>query len=354
MTDTKIWIGRVDRSNPFGPEFDGSACPHPQPLSLGRGEQEGQSNPPPFSVLVPLTLNFETVKWPPSAEALLGPLSLALQTGGLHVKRRKLLAQAFQPRALDSYIPTIEAISDRYCQAWVVARELTWYPQLRRYTLDIACKLFVGLDRGSDSALGQLFEIWSQGLFSIPLNLPWTRFGKSMCSRRKLLAELERLIRDRQAAVDGEANTDALGLLLQARDDDGERLSIEELKDRVLLLLFAGHETLTSPLTSFCLAMTQYPEVQARARAEQVQLGDRPLSLDTLKQMTYLENVLKEVLRFIPPVGGGFREVLQSCDYGGYQFPKGWAVLYGINQTHRDRSVFADPDALVKQESDNG
>ena len=174
----------------------------------------------------------------------------------------------------------------------------------------------MGLDNAAETNLGHWFETWAEGLFTIPVNLPWTRFGKAYRCRELLLNELERLIRDRSAQPD--PGNDALGMLLQARDDEGNQLAIEELKDQVLLLLFAGHETLTSALASFCLLMAQNPAVMAQARAEQAAFQDQPLTLDTLKQMTYLEQVLKEVLRMIAPVGGGFRTVLKACEFEGY------------------------------------
>jgi cytochrome P450 len=284
------------------------------------------------------------VSWPGSVKALLGPLSLALQTGHGHVQRRKLLVQAFQPRALEGYLPTMEAICDRYLTRWAELGQFTWYPELRNLTFDIACKLLVGLDNAAETNLGHWFETWCEGLFSIPLNLPWTRFGKAYRCRKRLLEELERLIRDRSTQPD--PGTDALGLMLQARDDEGNQLAIEELKDQVLLLLFAGHETLTSALASFCLLMAQNPAVMEQARAEQEAFQDQPLTLDTLKQMTYLEQVLKEVLRMIAPVGGGFRTVLKACEFEGYTIPAGWTVLYQISLTHQDSNIFKSPETF--------
>lgn len=285
------------------------------------------------------------VSWPPSIRALLGPLSLALQTGGTHQNRRKLLAQAFMPRALSGYIDTIQAITDTYTQRWAAQGTLTWYPELRNYTLDVACKLLVGIDQGSQTQLGHYFETWCEGLFSIPVALPWTRFGKAKRCRQRLLGEIERLILPRQQASD--PGTDTLGLLLQARDENGEGLSLTELQDQILLLLFAGHETLTSAIASYCLLLAQNPDIWERLRAEQRAFeANIPLTLETLKQMTYLEQVLQEVLRLIPPVGGGFRTVLETCEIQGYQVPKGWNVLYGINQTHLNGQTYPDPEAF--------
>lgn len=73
---------------------------------------------------------------------------------------------------------------------------------------------------------------------------------------------------------------------------------------------------------------------------------NQPLSLDSFKQMPYLDAVIQEVLRLSPPVGGGFREVIADCDYGGFHIPKGWSSLYTINATHSDAAVFPNPEAF--------
>ncbi|MEG4075825.1 cytochrome P450 [Microcoleus sp. Pol14C2] len=283
------------------------------------------------------------VTWPPSTRALLGSLSLALQTGANHQNRRKLLYQAFQPRALAGYIGGIEDITQRYLEKWEKMETLTWYPELRNYTFDVAAKLLVGIDNGSETALGHNFETWGNGLFSIPLDVPWTQFGKAKKCRKLLLAELENIIRDRQQGT--ASGNDALSLLISARDDEGNSLSLDELKDQVLLLLFAGHETLTSAIASFCLLLAQHPDVMAKVRTEQQQFpATEPLTLEQLKQMTYLEQVLQEVLRLVPPVGGIFRTVINACEFGGYEIPKGWTVLSQINQTHQDSQLYPEPD----------
>lgn len=252
---------------------------------------------------------FFVVSWPYSTRVLLGPASLSLQIGGEHIKRRKLLAQAFQPRALAGYVSIMVAITRNYLQKWERMGTLTWYPELRKYTFDVACKLLVGTDASSDSRLGELFEKWCDGLFTIPMSLPWTKFGRALRCREELLVLIEEIVRQRQQQPTSEQ--DALGLLLQARDEEGNSLSLQEIKDQVLLLLFAGHETLTSAIASLCKLLAQHPEVLAVARAEQKQLAfERELTLEHLGAMSYLDQVLKEVLRFVPPVGGGFRQVL--------------------------------------------
>ncbi|PMB19199.1 cytochrome P450 [Fischerella thermalis CCMEE 5205] len=283
--------------------------------------------------------------WPYSTRILLGPASLSVQKGTEHQNRRKLLSQAFQPRALTSYASTMEQITHQYLDRWEKLATFAWYPELRNYTLDIACKLLVGVDCASQTQLGEWYKIWVNGLFTLPINLPWTNFGKALRCRKLLLAEIEKIVHQRQET--GNSYQDVLELLLQAEDEEGKRLSLNELKDQLLTLLFAGHETLTSALASLCLLLVQNPEVLATARSEQQQLGvDTPLTSENLKQMTYLDQVLKEVMRLIPPVGGGFREVIQSCEFNGFRIPQGWSVLYQVGKTHTDKSVYNHPEVF--------
>ncbi|MGB3636449.1 MAG: cytochrome P450 [Rivularia sp. (in: cyanobacteria)] len=281
-------------------------------------------------------------QWPQSTKILLGPGSLSIQMGLTHQKRRKVLSQAFQPRALAEYASTMEEILRSYFDKWEKMGTLTWYPEIRKYTFDVACKLLVGTDAASDSNFVELFEELVRGLFTIPLRLPWTNFSKALRSRKLLLKQIEEIVLQRQQQP--ASNKDALGILLEAKDDDGNTLSVEEIKDQILTLLFAGHETLTSSIASMCLLLSQHPEVLAKVRQEQQELGfSQPLTSENLKQMTYLDQVLKEVLRLIPPVGGGFRQVIEPCEFNGYSIPKGWSVLYNIPKTNQDISVYTEP-----------
>ncbi len=295
--------------------------------------------------------------WPKSTSTLLGPASLSVQTGSFHQKRRKLLSQAFQPRALVSYIPTMERITTKYLEKWQSLGCLTWYPELRDYTFDIASTLLVGTEEDYQTILGKLFETWCGGLFTIPIALPWTNFGKALKAREGILKEIENIVCQRQKQQN--PGDDALGILLQAQDEEGNSLSLTELKDQVLLLLFAGHETLTSAIASFCLLIAQHPQVFTRLCAEQEQFDhSQPLSIEELKQMVYLEQVLKEVLRLIPPVGGGFRKVIQDCEFKGYLIPKGWTLQYQINETHKDTSIYNqqevfDPERFAPERTED-
>lgn len=279
--------------------------------------------------------------WPKSTRILLGQLSLAVKDGNFHTSRRKLLAQAFQPRALSSYIPKMTEITQQYVEKWLQEKELTWYPELRDYTFDVACSLLISTENASQTKLASYFETWCKGLFTLPINLPWTNFGKALSCRQKMLQEIEIVIINRQKQPNHK--DDPLDILLEQKDEEGSSLTIEELKDQILLLLFAGHETLTSAISSFVLLIAQHPDILEKVKKEQEKLNiTEGITLEQLKEMSYLEQVLKEVLRLIPPVGGGFRKVIQEFEFGGYRIPKDWTVQYQIAQTHKETDIFPD------------
>jgi cytochrome P450 len=98
-------------------------------------------------------------------------------------------------------------------------------------------------------------------------------------------------------------------------------------------------------LTSFCRALAQHPAVMEKLRAEQDALSST-ITLESLRSMTYLDQVFKEVERMYAPVSGGFRGVIKSFEFNGYSVPKGWLILYHIPHTHYDETIFPNPQAF--------
>ena len=218
---------------------------------------------------------------------------------------------------------------------------------MKQLTFEIASVLLLGSEPGEmTTRLAQYFNELSAGLFTLPWRFRWSPYGRALHARDQLLDHIERVVRDRQQ----HPTQDALGLLVQSRDEEGGSLSLEEIKVQALLMLFAGHETTTSMLTSLMMSLAQHPTVWNHAQAEQdVLAAEAPLTLEQLRRMPYLDQVLKEVERLYPPVAGGFRGVIESFEFNGYQVPAGWQALYRINATHMDRRCYSeveqfDPD----------
>jgi cytochrome P450 len=278
--------------------------------------------------------------WPANFQELLGK-SLFLQDGEEHKRNRRLLMPAFHGRALNDYFITMVDTIHGYLVKWSKMRHLTLLPEMKQMTFEVASILLLGSNPGGQTALlSRKFSELTAGLFTLPIKLPFTSYTKALKARDFLLNHVEEQIREREQ----NPTQDALSLLIQTRDEEGNSLSREEIKVQALLMLFAGHETTTSMLTSLCMALAQHPAVLALAKAEQEKLKEQgDLTIEQLKQMPYLEQILQEVERKYPPVAGGFRGVVKSFTYNGYYVPKGWQVLYGIEKTHRDQRVYTNP-----------
>ncbi|PZO19633.1 MAG: cytochrome P450 [Leptolyngbya foveolarum] len=295
--------------------------------------------------------------WPGTFKELLGE-SLFLQEGAEHQRNRRLLMPAFHGRALEGYFSVMRAIAQTYLLKWEQQTQLTWFLELKKFTFEVASVLLLGTAPGEQlDELSSWFTDLTNGLFALPVRWGPTPYGRALRGRDRLLHYIENAIEERRAVLaDPNASqppTDVLTLLLQTEDEDGNRLSQEEIKVQSLLMLFAGHETTTSLLTSMAMVLAQNPQVLAQARAEQFNLvqqqgGDptQALTLDQMPQMPYLDRVLKEAERMFPPVGGGFREVIKPVEFNGYRVPVGWLALYRIEAAHLDERCYSQPGSF--------
>jgi cytochrome P450 len=282
-------------------------------------------------------------EWPYSSRKLFGPDSLAVQNGEVHQQRRKILRQAFAPRVLGRYVPEMEAVARRHIERWAAAERFTWLPRISEFAFHIACAVIVGNDSLLD--LVHPFETWVKGLFSVPIPGPFSRFGRAMRRREELIERIRVVVQRRLREPEDEVSRDAIGALIRARDENGAGLDVDELCTQMLVLLFAGHDTASSAMTSMCLLLGQHPEVMERLHQEQRALGtDGPLTLEALDRMVYLDQVIKEVLRLVPPGQAGFRKVIQDCEIGGYRIPRGWTIGYQILGTHMRPELYPDPE----------
>ncbi|MEM8809065.1 MAG: cytochrome P450 [Cyanobacteria bacterium P01_G01_bin.38] len=281
--------------------------------------------------------------WPNTFKELLGE-SLFLQEGEAHRRNRRLMMPAFHGKALESYFATMVELSHRYLQQWAALGEFAWFSEMKKFTFEVASVLLVGTQPGNQiEQLSAWFTTLTNGLFMVPIRWGWTPYGRALKARDYLLDYIETMIETHQVSP----QRDVLGLLLETEDEAGNRLSIDEIKVQTLLMLFAGHETTTSMLTSLVMALAQHPEVMAKARQEQASLAEQgELSMGQLRQMPYLEQILKEVERLYPPVGGGFRQVEKPFEFNGYHVPTGWMALYRIDAAHKDERCYTAPQTF--------
>jgi cytochrome P450 len=278
--------------------------------------------------------------WPPTFVEMLGE-SLFVQDGEEHRSKRRLIMPAFHRQALHNYLSTMEAIARRTSEKWELMGQFRFLEQNKQFTFEIASTLLMGQAPNDLERLSKLFVTLTQGFLTVPLKWAWTPYGKALSARRELMAYIDRAILEHRQ----NPKQDALGLLMETRDEDGKSLSNEELQSQTLLLLFAGHETSASMLSSLAMVLPKHPHVWEKLRAEQASLNlGESLTMDDIRKMTYLDQVLQETERLYPPVPAGFRGVVEEFEFKGYRVPKGWTALYMINAAHRDPDVFKEPN----------
>lgn len=290
---------------------------------------------------------------PSNVKAIAGDCIITQTKKETHKNRRQILRKVFTSQYIAKQIKTIEDITENYCQKWESQGEITWYPELVDYTFDIACRIYIGLDKASETTnLGHLYKTLKKGYSSF-IPLPWTKLGRALKSRQELLSQMEEMIDQRYREPSLQEREDALNLLIQARDEEGNPLSKVEIQDQIANLITAGHGSLASALNSFCFFLAQNPDILEKCRQEQKSLDfSAPLTLENLKKMTYLDKVIKEVLRRMPAVLAGFRTIIKDCSFQGYLFPKGWQAVFQIPVNHLDSKLFTQPNTFNPERFD--
>ena len=280
---------------------------------------------------------------PTSTKRLMGSGSLVMQMGDEHKKNRRIVYKAFQTNSLEEYIPIIEFQSKKFLERWRKKKIFRWHNEFKDYSLAIAMQAFLDInENNTDSEFSELYKKWGDGLLSFPIDLPFTRFGQALRCRELLLEKIGSIITERQKENSGK---DLLSLILKnSIIDESLSLNHKDIQEQVLTLVFAGHDTLSSALTSFFQLISLNPKIKVKLYEELVSLeGINSLTGQRIKEMTYLDQVTKEVFRFSPPTSGTPRKVLQDCYYRGYKIPQDWNILYNIGQTQKDESVYLCP-----------
>lgn len=279
--------------------------------------------------------------WSKTITSLIGD-GLSFLDGATHRRHRAMIMPALHGSVLGGYFDEMHAQSAAHAERWLAAGQLRLFDGFKRLSFDIATRLMLGPQSQAEAAeCFELFHIFTRGLFAPPAwKLPWIPYGKAWQAGLKLRPMLRRIVEQHRAAP----GPTILGLLLAARDEHGQGFSDDELIDELLVLLWAGHDTITSLLTWTTYELARHPDVRAQAVAEQHALGARPVALADLRQLPQLDRILREAERLHPPAPGGFRAVVADVEYGGYRIPAGWNVMYSSVFTHHMPELWRDPE----------
>jgi cytochrome P450 len=269
--------------------------------------------------------------------------------GEFHRRSRRIMLPSFHHEAIAAALSIMEAEVGRALDGWRDGLRIDLYRWTRRLALRIAMRALFGFDpdrAGTDMARSfeQGLGFWSSDYWLQVIRGPGTPFARLRQARRALdrviFAEIARRRRD---DVRGR---DVLSMLLDATDEEGQRLSDRQVRDQVMTLLFAGHDTTTSTVAFMFYELARHPDVIAALRDEQERLlGGGPADAETLMggQLRLLEMVLDETLRLYPPAWIGARRSLASYEFAGRMVPGGVYVSYSSWVSHHLAEVFAAP-----------
>lgn len=225
--------------------------------------------------------------------------------------------------------------------------------EMSSLTLSIVCKALFGADLPASDLerVGRALTIANRLLseaFYLPglLTLPTPQRRRLFAARRELYAVVDEIVRQRRDS--SEQRGDLLAMLLEARDaETGEGMSDEQVRDEVLTLLLAGHETTANALSWTFYLLAQHPDVTATLREEYRRvLQGRPPAVDDLPHLAYNRMVIEESMRLYPPAWALGRHGLQEDEIGGYVIPRGAYVLVMQYVTHRHPGFWEQPDAF--------
>ncbi|XP_044284953.1 cytochrome P450 26B1 isoform X2 [Varanus komodoensis] len=269
----------------------------------------------------------------------------------------QVFSKIFSHEALESYLPKIQLVIQDTLRAWSSSPEsINVYYEAQKLTFRMAIRILLGF-RIPEEELSHLFEVYQQfveNVFSLPIDLPFSGYRKGIRAREVLQKSLEKAIREKLQSTQGKDYSDALDLLIESGKEHGKELTMQELKDGTLELIFAAYATTASASTSLIMQLLQHPGVLEKLREEMRSKGilhngclcEGVIQLDTINSLQYLDCVIKEVLRLFTPISGGYRTVLQTFELDGFQIPKGWSVMYSIRDTHDTAPVFKDVDVF--------
>ncbi|XP_078669250.1 cytochrome P450 26A1-like [Branchiostoma floridae x Branchiostoma belcheri] len=293
-----------------------------------------------------------TSLWPQTFRTVLGTGNLAMSNGEEHRLRRKVIMKAFNYEALERYVPIMQEILRESVLRWCGAPQpVTVWPMAREMAFRVASAVLVGFQHSDEEIqhLTFLFTNMVKNLFSLPVKLPGSGLSNGLFYREAIDKwMMNHIQRKKEFVMQGGDSGDVLSHIMNTAKDNGEKLSDQEIQDTVVELLFAGHETTSSAATSLIMHLALQPQVVQKVQEELEKHGllqpDQPLSLEQVGRLTYVGQVVKEVLRRRPPIGGGYRRALKSFEIGGFQVPEGWAVLYSIRDTHEASQIFSSPE----------
>ena len=279
------------------------------------------------------------------------PNGLLSKDGQHHLFHRRIMQHAFKKEAMLVYFDEIKRWSEALATDLALKSSVDFFPYIKTQTLNLALKLFLGLDpteavsKGISKAFIDMVES-TMALVRIPiLN---SKFHKGVKGRAHLIEVFSELVKQRRE----QPRNDLVSFLCDSTDEDGNQFSDEQIIDHIIFTMMAAHDTTASSLSSLMLQITEDKSWQQKI-AEEVS-GFPNLSYDQLKDLTVSENVFKETLRIMPPVVTAPRVFFKDVKMMGYDIPAGTRTGINIYGNHHDPRYWSSPEKFDPSRFERG
>jgi cytochrome P450 len=272
---------------------------------------------------------------------VLGPNSVLVLDGPEHLRQRRLLLPPFQGAAVKQFREVIRDVAEAEVARWGPGSEIVLRDRMRALTFEVICRAVFGVtdpDRVERLRAALAAVIDAGAMFFLPGPFrrdlgpwsPWGRFQRRLAVADRLIyEEIDR----RRTEPDLQERTDVLSLLLRARDEDGRAMSDAELRDELITMLAAGHETTATALAFAFDLLLRHPRVLGRLR-EELASGDD----------AYLEATVTESLRLRPVIDASERTLTKPRVIAGWELPAGIRVYPAIVVIHRREDLYPAAD----------
>jgi cytochrome P450 len=278
---------------------------------------------------------------------------LLTSEGEFWLRQRRLAAPAFHPDRIAAYGDVMTAYAQRQAGAWRDGETRDVHADMMRVTMEIVSKTLFDVEVEEDvDAIGRSFDLVIREIakrFRRPIKIAdWIPLPGNLRYRRgvALLDRLVARVLAERRARPGDRG-DLLSMLMAARDDDGKPMSDRQLRDELITLFLAGHETTAIALSWTLFLLARHPAAEERLSREVGEaVGERPPKAADLPRLRFADAVIKESLRLYPPAYVIGREALENCVIGGWDVPAGSTVYFAPWVLNRDARHFPDPEAF--------
>jgi len=276
---------------------------------------------------------------------------LLTSEGASWQRQRGLIQPAFHKQNIQTYASVMTGATERMLNSWQDGAERNLHDDMMRVTLEIVGQCLYGAEvSGAAERVGRAMEVVMQRFVTnaslallFPFDIPVIFARQESRAIRNLNEIIGGIIQERRAS--DQRREDLLDTLLRVRDADGKPMSDAQLRDEVMTLFLAGHETTAIALSWACYLIAQNPDIEAKLAEElRTVLAGRVPTPDDLPRLRYTEMVLKETLRLYPAVWGIGRRAIAECELGGYRIPAGSNIFILQWRTQRDARFFPEPE----------